>query len=258
MGDAGSALCMSEMFATMAKALHGQPSREQILQEITELGASTVAGAQYAGVALLRRGRTLESPAYTHPLVPRVDRAQSLAGEGPAFRPADAEGSEKVRTTADPAEGVSVTRVDDLAADRRWPRFAREAARLGMRSMLSCRLTEERDSAGCLNLFSAEPGAFGEESAGTVAVLATHAAIALSAAAAVENLSNAVASRQVIGEATGILMERYRVTSREAFAMLVKASQDLNVKLREIAVHVVATGQNPAELRAADFAVARQ
>ncbi|MGP3950719.1 GAF and ANTAR domain-containing protein [Streptomyces sp. 7N604] len=245
MGDAGSALWLSETFAAMAKALHGQPSRDQILQEITELAATAADGAQYAGVTLLRRGKALESPAYTHPLVLCVDRAQSETGEGPCLR--------------DPGDtsGEPVVRIENMAGERRWPRFAREAAGLGVGSMLSCRLNDERDATGCLNLLSAEPGAFSVDTAKTVAVLATHAAIALSAASAVENLSHAVASRQVIGEATGILMERYRVTSREAFGMLVKASQSLNVKLREIALHTVATGQNPAELRPADFAAAR-
>lgn len=245
MGDPGSALRLSERFAAMAEALHGQPSREQVLQEATELAATTVAGAEYAGVTLLRRGKELESPAYTHPLVPQVDRAQSEAVEGPCLAaPRD-------------ADGARMTRIDDMAAERRWPRFAREAARLGIGSLLSCRLTYDRDVVGALNLLASEPRAFAEGSGKTLTVLATHVTLALSAAAAVENLSNAVASRQVIGEATGILMERYRVTSREGFAMLVKASQDLNVKLREIAVHVVSTGQNPAELRPADFAAAR-
>ncbi|MEU6082509.1 ANTAR domain-containing protein [Streptomyces sp. NPDC047108] len=241
MGDAGSALWLSEAFAAMAEALHGQPSRDQVLQEITELAATTADGAQYAGITLLRRGKPLESPAYTHPLVQAVDLAQAEAGEGPCLQESgDADGA--------------VVRIEDMSGEGRWPRFAREAARLGVGSMLSCRLTQERDVSGRLNLLSGEPGAFGVETAKTVAVLATHAAIALSAATAIENLSNAVASRQVIGEATGILMERHRVPSREAFGMLVRASQSLNVKLREIALHVVSTGQNPAELGPADFA----
>ncbi|MFG2191990.1 GAF and ANTAR domain-containing protein [Streptomyces sp. NPDC048639] len=242
MGDAGSALWLSEAFAAMAEALHGQPSRDQVLQEITELAATTADGAQYAGVTLLRRGRPLESPAYTHPLVPAVDLAQTEAGEGPCL----------LESGGSPAEPV--VRIENMTAERRWPRFAGEAARLGIGSMLSCRLTQERDISGRLNLLSTEPGAFSVDTAKTMAVLATHAAIALSTATAVENLSNAVASRQVIGEATGILMERHRVTSREAFGMLVRASQSLNVKLREIALHVVSTGQNPAELGPADFA----
>ncbi|MEV6315729.1 ANTAR domain-containing protein [Streptomyces sp. NPDC051776] len=244
MGDAESALWLSEAFAAMAEALHGQPSRDQVLQEITELAATTADGAQYAGVTLLRRGKPLESPAYTHPLVPAVDLAQTETGEGPCIPNPDSD-----RGLAEP-----VVRIEDMSAERRWPRFACEAARLGVASMLSCRLVEERDVSGRLNLLAAEPGAFGVETAKTMAVLATHAAMALSAATAIENLSNAVASRQVIGEATGILMERHRVTSREAFGMLVRASQSLNVKLREIALHVVSTGQNPAELGPADFA----
>ncbi len=98
---------------------------------------------------------------------------------------------------------------------------------------------------GALNLCSEGVGAFGELAEAIGLVFAAHAAIALTAARQEENLHDAVASRDVIGQAKGILIERHRVTPEQAFAMLRRASQDRNVKLHEVAAQLVETGSEP-------------
>jgi hypothetical protein len=113
--------------------------------------------------------------------------------------------------------------------------------------MLSCRLSTQADLLGSLNLHAHRAKAFDDDSAGMAEVFAAHASIALADAHLAGTLQAAVGSRQVIGEATGILMERYRLTSRQAFTMLVTASQRMNVKLRLVAEDVVRTGRDPGE-----------
>jgi len=106
-------------------------------------------------------------------------------------------------------------------------------------SILSFRLFAEEDTMGSLNLYSTKPAAFGDEARELGAVFAAHAAVALSGARKEEQLHEALQSRDVIGQAKGLLMARQNVTSDEAFDMLRKASQRLNVKLTAIATQVV-------------------
>jgi GAF domain-containing protein len=213
----------------MARRLRQQPS-SQTLQQVVELAATTVNGAGHAGVTMLRRTGDFESPAYTDDLVLEVDRAQYGLREGPCLEAASEE---------------QVIRVVDTATDPRWPKFGQRAQKLGVRSMLACRLTSERGATGSLNLHSVEPDAFDDVAVETAVIFGAHAAIALSQAALVESLQAAIASRQLIGEATGMLMERYQLTSPQAFEMLVQVSQDRNIKVRDIAAEVVETGFLP-------------
>lgn len=145
-----------------------------------------------------------------------------------------------------------------MADDPRWPAFGPRAAALGLRSLLSCRLFTDT-TLGALNLYARLPGAYGLIDRTKAVVFAAHAGIALGAAEALEgaaislrgevdlvqNLRGALASREVIGQAEGILIERERISAEEAFGVLRQASQHLNVKLREIAQYLVDTGEVP-------------
>jgi hypothetical protein len=139
-----------------------------------------------------------------------------------------------------------------LLADPTYPRFGPRAANLGIRSVLALRLlTDHR--LGSLNLYAELPQAFGILDRAKAVILASHASTALDAAetrahdseTTDRNLHDALASRGVIGQAQGILMERERITDEQAFTVLRHASQDLNVKLRDIAQRLVDTGENP-------------
>lgn len=134
-------------------------------------------------------------------------------------------------------------RCDDLRAETRWPGFARRAVALGVLSVLSFQLFAADDSFGALNLYSPDAAAFGPDSESTGILLASHAALAMAASRTQEGLLTAMDSREMIGQAKGILMERYKVTGVEAFGLLVASSQAVNRKLRDVAEHLVATGE---------------
>lgn len=147
---------------------------------------------------------------------------------------------------------------EDLSTDPRWPTFGPMAAEAGMRSLLSFCLSGT-ETLGALNLYAQLPRAFGATDRAKGLIFATHAGVALAAAEELEdatqslaveiqrleNLHGALASRQVIGRAEGILMQRELITSDQAFDLLRQASQQLNTKLREVAQYVVDTGHVP-------------
>jgi hypothetical protein len=140
---------------------------------------------------------------------------------------------------------------EDLADDPRWPYFGPPATKAGIRSVLALPLT----SAGpptALNLYAKLPRAFGAIDRARGHLLASFAGVALNAARVhrndellAANLHAALASREIIGQAQGILMERERITAEQAFDVLRTASQHLNVRLREVAQTLVDTGEDP-------------
>ncbi|WP_232807111.1 GAF and ANTAR domain-containing protein [Geodermatophilus chilensis] len=136
-------------------------------------------------------------------------------------------------------------RVEDMRTETRWPRFAAGAVELGALSSLSFQLFVEGDGLGALNLYAREPHAFGEESEDVGLVLAAHAAVALAGAQQEQNLRRAVGNRDLIGQAKGILMERYRLTADQAFQVLARVSQQTNRKLVDVAEELTQTGAVP-------------
>lgn len=132
-----------------------------------------------------------------------------------------------------------------MANETRWPRFATEAVGLGVGAMMCFQLPVTGDNLGALNMYASDPGAFGEEPESIGLVFASHAAIAISAAQQQEHLRSAVDSRDLIGQAKGVLMERYKLTGGDAFAVLVRASSHTNRKLVDIAEELSNTGVIP-------------
>jgi GAF domain-containing protein len=168
-------------------------------------------------------------------LATQLDLLQVDLGEGPC---------------RDALAGSDSIYVADLDEDSRWPSFAPAALELGVRSVLAYRLSAEGSTVGALQLFGHLPGAFNAHERAQGLVFATFAGTAIALArgreqdvAARENLGQALASREVIGQAQGILMERERITADQAFDLLRRASQHLNVKLRAIAQQLVDTGR---------------
>jgi GAF domain-containing protein len=139
-------------------------------------------------------------------------------------------------------------RVRDMTIEGRWPRFAPPAAELGVRSMLAVPLATPRGVAGALNLYARRPDAFDDDDELIAAALATHAGIAVAHAELEANLRIGLRTREEIGRAVGILMERHRVTASAAFDMLVLASQHSHRKLRDVAAWMTETGEDPARL----------
>ncbi|MCX3059531.1 GAF and ANTAR domain-containing protein [Streptomyces beihaiensis] len=228
-----SAIELARMFADLAQQLQQKAGSDQTLAEVVEAVHWAVDGCDGAGAMVRRAGGVTESPAFTAEWVLSCDRAQSELGEGPSL---------------DVVAEQPVVRIPDMAAERRWPRFAARAHALGVGSMLVHRLQSAEGLSCSLNLYGMVPGAFDPVAEELSGIFAAHATVALAGARVQETLEAAVASRQSIGEACGILMERHGATSRQAFEMLVRASQNMNVKLRHVAEAVVRTGLDPADV----------
>jgi GAF domain-containing protein len=226
----GSSLELAQMFAEIAHELAAQPTLDATLDQVVALAVTAVPGADFAGVSWLHRDQTIETPACTDPVVALCDAAQYEFGEGPCVEAA--------------WDGEFYV-VDDLVADARWPKFAARAVELGMRRMLACQLSAPQKTIGALNLYAREPDAFDAESQHIATVFAAHASIALANRRLQADLKRAYESRSVIGQAIGILVERRRITADQAFDLLVRASQNRHVKLRELAAYVVETGVDP-------------
>jgi transcriptional regulator with GAF, ATPase, and Fis domain len=223
---------LAETFADVARALLAEPDTPRTLERIAHLAVETVEGCDHAGMTLVRSNK-VDTAAASDDVGPKVDALQNETGEGPCLSA---------------IRDHEVFQTDDLVAEERWPRFsARAAEETGVRSILAFRLFVEEDTLGALNLYSDRPSAFDQEDRAVGAVFATHAAVAFSTARHEAQMDQALASRDLIGQAKGIIMAREGVTAEQAFAMLRRASQDLNMKLREVAERVAYTGQAPAE-----------
>jgi hypothetical protein len=206
---------------------------DETLQLAVDLATELVRGCEIADVMLLRRGGTT-TPVSSEPTAVEIDRIQAETGEGPCISA---------------ARDHPVVVSDDLETDDRWPAFSRRAvAETGVHSALSFQLYLHRsdgDRFGAMNLYSREPAAFDADSIALGEVFAAHCSTALAAAIDREGAEVALASRDLIGQAKGILMATERVTAAEAFDLLRRTSQDLNVKLRDVADHVTRLGQLP-------------
>ena len=222
-------------FARLAESLMNVTTVHGVLQRVVDAARVAVPGADLVSVTL-RAGNHFRTPVHTDPLATRLDEVQYRLDEGPC-----------VESTRTP--GLGLTFSGDLGAGREYPRFGPAAARLGVHSVLAVGLfatVESVPRTGALNLYSFQVGGIDELDRDLAVILAAHASTALAAtmastAAELEaaQLRQALTSRDVIGQAKGILMERRGITADEAFDALRRASQSLNVKLTQVAQTLV-------------------
>lgn len=187
---------------------------------------TTVPHVDQAGVSLVRRGGAVESHVPTSDAVRELDELQNELGEGPCL---------------DSIWQEHRTLVQDISdAYERWPRYAAAAVERGIGSLISFQLFADKGSAGALNLYSSQRNVFDEGTADIGALFASQAALVLHGAQRISGLNVALESRDVIGQAKGILMERFDIGASPAFAMLVESSQQTNMKLVDVARWLVA------------------
>lgn len=201
---------------------------------VVDMVVRAVPAAEACGITLIRPDRPPVTAAATGELPVAVDRLQLAAQEGPLL-------------DADPGAGVVVA--DDLPIDLRWPRFGLECAEAtGVRSLLALRLPLAGGEKAALSLYARTPDAFDDAHVTTTSMMAPFAALSVEARLRLQDVGNLTAaletSRQ-IGIAVGIAMASHRVTSDEAFALLRRASMDLNRKLHDVAAEVELTGTVP-------------
>ena len=130
--------------------------------------------------------------------------------------------------------------VDDMRTETRWPRFAPPAAKAGCISQMGIEIFRESGRVGGLNLYSTQPSAFDNYTRQAATLLAIHTSVVMGKVIAVDNLHHALRTRQMIGQAVGIVMYRYAVDEQAAFAYLNRISQHSNIKLHDVAARIVA------------------
>jgi GAF domain-containing protein len=219
-------------FTELQQALLGTESVEQFLQELALLAARLVANGLSCGMTMRPNGRPV-TVACSDPLAAEVDEVQYRLDDGPCLHAM--------------RQGILV-RIDDTAERARWPHFESKAASHGIGACLALPLLADGKPVGALNLYARAAGAFGARETQRAERFAENASGALalalrlsSYAALTDQLRSSLASRTVIDQAIGVIMAQERCGQARAFSLLRSASQNRNVKLRDIAAAIVTT-----------------
>ncbi len=223
---------LATSLAHMARNLLAHESVNSTLGGIVGEAVNRIDGCEEASVMVLNARRELTTLASTGELALESDKIQTKLGEGPCLDAAD--------------QKQEIFRVSDMdGSGGRWPQYAPQARALGIGSMMGFLLFTTQRSLGALDLYSSRPNAFTQRSEQVGWIFASHAAVAFASARNDAELHEAIQTRQGIGEAMGIIMAQHKVTDGQAFDMLKRSSQGLNVKLRDVASKVVETGEVP-------------
>jgi hypothetical protein len=215
---------VADAMAEVAAALRAPMDLDETLKLITRSASDTIPGVIEASISVTTREGRIETLAPTGPLVIRADHLQYELHEGPCM---------------DAALEQPIVVVGDLATDPRWPDFGPKAATLGFGSQVAFQFRAEPHTRGALNLYAQEVDAIDQDAVHLGSMFASQVAVAMGWARQDETLNEALATRNVIGQAVGIVMERYRLDSDRAFAFLVRLSQTGNTKLRVVATALV-------------------
>ena len=217
---------LAARMAELARAAAAPRSVEQVLSDVTAATKELIPGVDTAGVLLVGKAGKFESLAGTSELPHKLDELQMKYNEGPC-----------VQAALDDL----IVRTDDFQDEGRWPQYSKAAVELGVLSGLSFKLYTADRTAGALNLFAFKTNAFDGEDETVGVILAAHAAAAILASRQGEQLKSAVSTRDRIGQAKGIIMERYNIDEIQAFEMLRRLSQDSNTRLADVAQRVIDT-----------------
>lgn len=204
---------------------------EDVLQRLVEIAKDALPGADEVSTTLLR-GEKAWTAAYTGQLALDADEMQYERGYGPCM---------------DAGRTGTVLLIEDMREEKRWPGYTAHVVSRGVLSSLSVPLPIQTDVIGALNCYSRTAATFSEQAVAMAEEVAGHVAVAVGnavayteAATLVEQMRAAMASRSVIDQAMGIVMAQNRCDAAAAFTILTRASQNRNVKLREIARSTVA------------------
>jgi GAF domain-containing protein len=217
---------LSERMSVLARDLLSEKSFIQTTDHVVAAAVDLIECCTSAGVSLAHRNGTVETAAATDEIGRRADTLQQTIGEGPCL---------------DAVWDQEVVLARDLANEPRWSDWGTTAVEeLGVRSLLCVRLyTNEEDTVGALNLFSTKVDAFDSDDEQEALAIAAHAAVAMVAAKELEGVRSGLDTRTVIGQATGMVMERYDLDAPRAFGLLTRLSSHSNRKLRDIARDIV-------------------
>lgn len=215
------------VLADLARTAHAKAPEgpEAVLTEITANAVDVIEGIAFAGITLTKGENVLDTMAPTHQVAEQFDQLQQQTGQGPCL---------------DAAWKHRTVRVDDLLSENRWPRLV-EAARdqSPVRSSVSYELFTHAEGMGALNLYSDRAHAITDDAVEAGYALAAHAALIFDAARRQQQFESALASRDIIGQAKGMIMERFSIDATQAFKLLTKLSQESNVRVAEISRQII-------------------
>ncbi len=221
--------------AQAARSLTTPRSLDEALQTIVEVACNSVPGFDNAGIATAERKRAVVTRAFTGDAVLPLDLAQYSLREGPC---------------SEVLQGDLVVCVSSLRDEQRWPSYTQKARAMGVRSQLAVKLYLGDATLGGINFYSTTSDHVSDDARVLAGLFATHAAIALGHAQERDTLTQGLESRRVIGQAIGLLMQRYDMDEDHAFGFLVRASSHRNIKLRAVAQEMVDEANNDAARRA--------
>ena len=233
--DPGEVDSTHQRIAQIVQDLYGRPDADSdtVIAELAEHAAVEIPGAQYAGVTVTRNAKQIDTPAATHKWPVLLDEIQQRHREGPCLTAAWEE---------------KTIHVANLETDERFPLYARDALeQTPIKSVMAFQMWVAGETMGALNVYAETANAFGPASRAIGLVFAAHSSVAWNAARRDEQFKKALGSRDVIGQAKGMLMERYGVDAFQAFDLLRKLSQDSNTPLFEIAADLVEQQQSAIE-----------
>ena len=219
----------STFFSQMALDLHDEPTADRTIERICDY-ARVATSCDDAGIMLVRARNQIETAAATSQRVGESHNLQIVHDEGPCL---------------DAIEGEGIYKSGDIGNDPRWLKWGPAVAELGIRSVLSLRLETRARRYGSLNLYANRIDAFDEDDVAVGTIFVRHAAVALANVHNEEGLQVAIDARKLIGQAQGILMERFDLDADRAFDFLRRQSQAHNVKLRYVAEWVVEHRTSP-------------
>jgi ANTAR domain len=214
----------ADAIAAAARTIYHPERLDEVLVQIATTARDALPGFDLVGISTLS-GKSVVTRAVTDPRVYELDKLQYSEDEGPCV---------------DTLGRAHLVLAPHLRHEQRWPHYVPKALQLGLRSQMAIKLTlDDAGTLGGLNMYSTLSDDIDPDAAPIAELFARHAAIALGGAQHVTNLNHALQTRKVIGEALGILMERYQMTEDRAFAFLVRASSTSNIKLNTIAQQLV-------------------
>jgi GAF domain-containing protein len=222
--------CGGDIHVRLAESIRDICSRRAdsvgtMLDELSVTAIQYMSGAQYAGITVADDRTRIDTPRAVARYPRLLEVIQRRHQEGPCL---------------DALRDRHPVRIDDLTSDTRWPDFQREALpQTPVRSMLTYPLVADQQILGALTFYAEQPHAFDRDGERLGLVYATHAALAWNALRREMQLGEALASRDIIGQAKGMLMERHQISSDEAFTLLRKLSQQSNTRVAEIARRLV-------------------
>ncbi|MGU3501656.1 GAF and ANTAR domain-containing protein [Mycobacterium sp. C31M] len=214
-------------FAELLRDLErSQPSdTETALRDLTSSAASALPGATSASITVATRAGEVKSVAATDSVADKIDDIQRRTKQGPCL---------------EAAWEQHMMRIRDVETEARWPEFCRETIQnTSVRSSLAFQLFRNREAMGALNFYGERVDAFDDDSVELGLILATHTAVAWNLLVRDEQFRSALASRDVIGQAKGMLMERFDIDAAGAFGLLRKLSQESNTPLVDLAEQVI-------------------